>query len=554
MPYDGLVTRKMKEELEEKLIYAKVDKIIQPTKDELILSFRAQKETLRLLLSANAETARTHLTKYSLYKNPAKPFNFCMILRKYLSGAKLLHISQPNNDRILAFSFENSNELGDKENRTLLIEMMGKYSNIILLNSSDTIIDSLKHVDFEISRVREVMPGREYTLPLNAEKKDPFSVTNQEYTTLLAKHQENFLANAFIGICTPAAKYFTETTDSSYAAFSQFIHQKTQAMVFIKNGKPHDFYFCACPVLGTSTQPTSTLSEAIDEVYRYKITQKQLISAKNSLSENVSHLIAKTKKKLDIIDSKLETTKDMEDLKIKGELLSANLYQIKPYTAEVKVCDYYHANSELNIALDPNLSPSQNVQKIFKKYNKLKNTVTACSAQKEELTSDLAYYESLLFEIQNQEYIEDLEEIKEELLAQKLIHSQKTEKKTTQKNYLTYTYENFEILVGKNNLQNDQLTFKIAHKNDLWFHVKNAPGSHTILRTNSQDVSRETLEFAASLAAAHSKLKNSPKVEVDYTEVKNVKKIPGAKPGMVIYVNYKTIYIAPNDHSSSFLR
>jgi len=157
----------------------------------------------------------------------------------------------------------------------------------------------------------------------------------------------------------------------------------------------------------------------------------------------------------------------------------------------------------------------------------------------------------LLFEIQNQESIEDLEEIKEELIAQKLIHAQKTEKKTIQKNYLTYTYNNFEILVGKNNLQNDKLTFKIAHKNDLWFHVKNAPGSHTILRTNSQVVSRETLEFAASLAAAHSKLKNSPKVEVDYTEVKNVKKIPGAKPGMVIYVNYKTIYIEPNAHSSS---
>jgi len=551
MPYDGLVTRKIKEELEEKLIYAKVDKIIQPTKDELVLYFRAQKETLRLLLSANAETARTHLTKYSLYKNPAKPFNFCMILRKYLSGAKLLHISQPSNDRILRFSFENSNELGDKENRTLVIEMMGKYSNIILLNTSDTIIDSLKHVDFETSRVREVMPGRKYVLPLNTGKHDPFTITEKDYNTLLAEQKENFLANTFIGICTPAAKYFAQNTDSSYSAFSKFIHQETQAMLFSKNEQPHDFYFCNCNLPETTAQSVNSLSEAIDEVYRFKITKKQLLSAKNNLAENVSHLITKTKKKLDIISTKLESTKEMEDLKIKGELLSANLYQIKPYSTEVKVYDYYNSNSELNIALDPNLSPSQNVQKIFKKYNKMKNTVAACSEQQEQLTNDLAYYESLLFEIQNQESIEDLEEIKEELIAQKLIHAQKTEKKTIQKNYLTYTYNNFEILVGKNNLQNDKLTFKIAHKNDLWFHVKNAPGSHTILRTNSQVVSRETLEFAASLAAAHSKLKNSPKVEVDYTEVKNVKKIPGAKPGMVIYVNYKTIYIEPNAHSSS---
>lgn len=549
MPYDGLVTRKMKEELSEKLIYAKVDKIIQPTKDELVLYFRAQKETFRLMLSANAENARTHLTKYSLYKNPSKPFNFCMILRKYLSGAKLLQISQPNNDRILRFSFENSNELGDKEIKTLIIEMMGKYSNVILLNSSDTIIDSMKHVDFETSRIREVMPGRKYILPLNADKKDPFTVTEKEYLELLEKNKENFLANTFIGICTPASKFFSETTDSSFSAFSDFINQPSQAMLFFKNNQPHDFYFCA--LSQQNNESISSLSESIDEVYRVKITQKQLASAKNSLAENISHLITKTKKKLDIAETKIQNTKEMEDLKIKGELLSANLYQIKPYSAEVRVYDYYRTNSEINIALDPNLSPSQNVQKIFKKYNKLKNTFSACSLQKEQLSTDLAYYESLLFEIQNQESVEDLEEIKEELIEQKLIHAQKQEKKIIQKNYLTYTYENFEILVGKNNLQNDKLTFKIAHKNDLWFHVKNAPGSHTILRTNSQDVSRETLEFAASLAAGHSKLKNSPKVEVDYTEVKNVKKIPGAKPGMVIYVNFKTIYIEPTVETSS---
>lgn len=542
MPYDGLVTRKIKEELNEKLAYAKVDKIIQPTKDELVLYFRAQKESLRLILSANAENARTHLTKYSLYKNPAKPFNFCMILRKYLSGAKLLQINQPNNDRILFFSFENSNELGDKENKTLVIEMMGKYSNIILLNSSNTIIDSIKHVDFETSRIREVMPGRKYILPLNGDKKDPFTITEQEYSMLINHSDEKFLSNNFIGICTPASKFFNKTTDSSFNAFYNFIHQKSAPALFIKNNQPHDFYFC--PIAEPSV--TSTLSEAIDEVYRVKIEQKQLISAKNALSENITHLITKTKKKLDIVETKLETTKEMNELKIKGELLSANLYQIKPYSAEVKVYDFYNTNSEINIALDPNLSASQNVQKIFKKYNKLKNTLVACSQQKEQLTSDLSYYESLLFEIQNQESIEDLEEIKEELVAQKLIHFQKQEKKNIQKNYLSYKFDNFEIFVGKNNLQNDRLTFKIAHKNDIWFHVKNAPGSHTILRTNSNDVSRETLEFAASLAAAHSKLKNSPKVEVDYTEVKNVKKIPGAKPGMVIYVNYKTIYIEPN--------
>jgi len=546
MPFDGLVTRNICKEFNEKLIYGKVDKIIQPRKDEVILFIRNNRTTYKLLLSINAEIGRAHLTESSLFNNPEKPFNFCMVLRKHLNGAKLTNISQVGNDRIINFTFENSNELGDKETKILIIEIMGKHSNIILTTSKGIILDSAKHIDFEISSVREVMPGRTYTLPSTQEKLDPFSITEKEFNEK-TKETKN-LSKIFTGL---SSKINSENLDT-YKEFESFINKKLSPVIFTDTLEYVDFYFTDLKEYKTSIFFDS-LSLAIDNYYNKKIKNQELKNKKNSLLVVINSLEEKIKKKLSIIDEKIESTKEMEDLRIRGELLSANIYKIKPYDDEITLDNYYD-NSTVTLKLDKNLSPSQNVQKIFKKYTKLKNTLSSCTKQKEELNNELKYIETLSFSINMQSKIEDLEEIEEELIKESLIKKQNSKKKTPSSSYLKFNYKGFNIFVGKNNIQNDNLTFSVARKGDIWFHVKNAPGSHTILKTNNEEIAEDVLEFSASLAAFYSKLKESPKVEIDFTEVKNVKKIPGQKPGMVTYTNYKTIYIEPNDGCSNLLQ
>lgn len=543
MPYDGLVTKNICTELSTLLLGGKIDKIIQPNKDETLLFIRNNRTTYKLLLSANAENARTHLTEIKNIENPLKPFNFCMVLRKYLIGAKLTNVFQPNNDRIINFTFENSNELGDKETKVLIIEMMGKHSNIILVTDTNTIIDSIRHIDFEISSIREVMPGRKYQLPPSQNKLNPFLITKNEYDSTI--NSESKLSSNFTGICTFVSNAFNNL---SFEEFSSFINKKSEPVVFLENNIPKDFYYIPLDIK-YNIKKFDFLSQAIDYFYTYKLENKKIESAKNELAGTVSKLVTKYEKNLEIVNKKLDSTKDMESIRIDGEILSANLYKIKPFDSEVTL-DNYYTGKPIVIQLNPNLTASQNLQSIFKKYNKLKNTQIACSKQKEEITSALNYFESLFYEIYTQKYIEDLEEIKLELMEQGIIKKNTKKKKELPSKPLEFELGNYKVLIGKNNIQNDKLTFHIASKNDIWFHIKNAPGSHTILRLNNipiDNVSYETLNLVASLAAFHSKLKNSSKVEVDYTQVKNVKKIPGAKPGMVIYDNYKTLYVEPND-------
>ena len=541
MPFDGLVTRKVCEEYNEKILCGKVDKIIQPSKDEVIFFIRNNRTTYKLLLCINAQNARTHLTENTSIKNPTKPFNFCMVLRKYLLGAKLINISQVENDRIINFTFENSNELGDKEIKMLIIEIMGKHSNIILTTQKYTIIDSIKHVDFEMSRIREVMPGRSYILPTTQQKENPFKISEEKFNILMNKTLS--ISDNFSGI---SSILNANKELYNYDNFIYFLNKKTEPIIYFNNNSK-DFYFTAIPNL-TIEQTYNSISEAIDIFYNGKLEKQKISTKKNFLLSIVNSNISKVQKKLSIVEEKIKTTDAMENLKKHGELLQANLYRISPYLKEITVEDYYNNCTPLTITLEPTLTASQNIQKIFKKYNKLKNTLTACTSQKLELENELKYLESLIFEIQHYSDIENLDEIEEELTSEGFIKLQKSKKIVIKPTYLQFSYNNFTILVGKNNIQNDKLTFSVAHKSDIWFHVKNAPGSHTILKTNNAtSIPQDVLEFSASLAAFYSKLSASPKVEIDYTEVRNVKKIPGAKPGMVIYENYKTIYIEPND-------
>lgn len=526
MPYDGLVTRTIKNELSDLILLGKIDKIHQPSKDEIIIHIRNNRINYKLLLSSNASNCRAHLTNYDK-PNPPRPFNFCMVLRKYLLGAKLLNISQFSNDRILEFDFENINELGDKESKTLVIEIMGKHSNIILLNNNRNIIDSIKHVDFEMSSVREVMPGRPYEYPPIHDKINPFE-TDKELNE-----------NNYIGISTLG---FNEIKN---IGLSNFINATIEPCIMYQNDKLIDFYFTRPTTIETTIKEYNSMSETIDEYYNTKLNFAALNSYKSELSQLISKQLNKTEKKLKIAQNKIKESSNLEEYKIKGELISANIYRIKPNQETITLENFYDEYKPIELKLNPYITPAQNAQAYFKKYNKLKNTISACSIQEDELSNEIQYLDSILFSIDNANSREDLNLVKDELITSGYIKESKKKEKETTSSYLTFNYMGFEILVGRNNIQNDMLTFKVAMKNDIWLHAKNIPGSHTIIKTQNKELPDEVLEYAASLAALHSKAKNSPKVEIDYTKAVYVKKIHGAKPGMVTYTNFKTVYIEP---------
>jgi len=529
MAFDGLVTRAITYELNSLLIDAKIDKVFQPTKDEILLNIRGKQGNYKLMLSANASNARVHLTT-KIYENPAKPFNFCMLLRKHLTNSKIKNISQISNDRIVKIDLEASNELKDKIMYSLIIEIMGKYSNIILINNTNSIIDSIKHVDFEVSSVREVMPARPYILPDNQGKENPFNISDDS-----SKYSAKFITTNYLGIST----IFANEIEYKNANLIDEINKPISPRAIFENDKIKDFYIYDITHKSYTYKYFDTISEAID-FYSENITHQQKInSIKSELLSTINSTISKLNKKLKITEEKLESAKDADKLKIHGELLSANLYKLKENASSITVYNYYD-NTDIEIPLDINLTPSENLDKIFKKYHKQKNTINACTEQKETILGDLKYYESTLYEIESSESINELTEIKIELIGSA---TKTTTKEKLKIQPLKFNVNGFDIYVGKNNIQNDYVTFKIADKGDLWFHVKNYPGSHTVLKLNKKTPTDDILYEAAKLAATHSKLKNSYTVEVDYTQTKNVKKIPGAKPGMVTYTNFKTIVV-----------
>ncbi|MBQ7668875.1 MAG: NFACT family protein [Clostridia bacterium] len=532
MAFDGLVTRSVVNELNNTILNCKIDKVHQPNKDDVIFVIRSFNKNLKLILSSNATLSRAHLTNM-VYENPEKPFNFCMVLRKHLSGAKITKIEQISNDRIIKFTFENSNELGDRETKVLIVEIMGKYSNIILLTENLTIIDSIKHVDFETSSVREVMPGRKYELPLTDGKKNPFIEQENSNSIIASDITKNYL-----GISTLFAK---EIENNKLNLFDEIV-KPISPCILMKNGEFIDFYIYH--IHEYAVKDFDSISETIDTYFTNKISQDGLKSKKNELLSIVSSSYTKNEKKLKIVMDKLKTTEDMENLRVYGELLTANLYKITENASEITVFNYY-TNEDITIPLDINLSPAGNQKKIFKKYTKLKNTYTACTSQKEEIELELNYLESIFFEIDSAESVDELYDIRLELINSGFIKTTKKAQKIEPSKPIKLIYKDFTIYVGKNNIQNDYLTFDVARKTDIWLHAKNIPGSHTIIKTDNRDVPDDVILYAASFAAKHSKAKNSPKVDIDYTEVKNVKKIPGAKPGMVIYNNFKTVYVEP---------
>lgn len=516
MAFDGLVTRAITHELNILLLDTKIDKIFQPTKDEVLIHIRGKENNYKLLLSANATNARVNITTLN-FENPTKPFNFCMILRKYLTNSKIKNIVQISNDRIIKIDFEASNELKDKKIYSLIIEIMGKYSNIILINDKNTIIDSIKHIDFEISSVREVMPTRPYVLPDIQSKTNPFDISTPEFNNNFKSSDlplAKFIVSNYLGIST----IFANEIEQQKLNFIEEINKPINPCVMFENNIIKDFYIMPITHKNYTVQSFDSISKTVDFYFEHTISVQKINSIKSQLLSTINSTISKLNKKLNIIEEKLNSAKDAEKLRIHGELLSANLYNLKENVSSVTLFDYYN-NQNINLELDINLTPAENLKKIFKSYHKQKNTLSSCEEQKKAIAQDINYYENILYQIENSESINDLEEIKSELISSDS-KTQVKEKSQPQK----FNYNGFDVYVGKNNLQNEFVTFKIADKCDLWFHVKNSPGSHTVLRLNGKVPTDDVIYYAATLAATHSKLKNSYTVEVDYTQARNIKK------------------------------
>lgn len=575
MPFDGIVTKCIVNELNQLLSGGRVEKVFQPENDEIVLLVRSSGKNYRLVASANANYPRLHITT-AQKENPQTPPVFCMLMRKHLGGGKLLGITFHDYERVISINVESVNELGDLSVKRVVVEIMGKYSNIILLNSEDKIIDAVKHIDSDISSVREIMPARQYFLPPAQDKQlpeniSPSALLNSDVTT--AKNIESLLLNSIKGfspytcrdICanagvnskTPLADLLNTDKVNLNSALSNYINK-------IKNNDfepcivyqdinllhPIDFY-CFKPQTGY-IQQYDHLSSALDDFYARRDTNERLGQKKGDVVKIIKNSIDRLEKKISIFTDKLRDVADREKLKLFGELITANIYCIPSGAKSVKVLNYYSENEEyVEIPLNEYRSAQDNAQRYFKQYSKAKSTHINVTKQLQEAQSELQYFESVKTMLDNCSTKQEIDEIRQELIDQGYMRSSSRNSKKKQdkpSSPLEFTSsDGFQILVGKNNRQNDLLTLKTAASYDIWLHTKNIPGSHVIIRTQRQDVPDSTLLEAANLAAYHSSAKMSYNVPVDYTIVKNVKKPSGAKPGMVIYESFKTINVTPDE-------
>lgn len=576
MALDGAFLRHIKQELEEKLLGARVDKIHQPNREELLVAFRTREAAYKVLFSARANSARVHFTTISL-ENPKQPPMLCMLLRKKLQGAKLMAIRQPGLERLLHFDFDAINELGDHVTLTLTMEVMGRYSNIILSDQEGKIIDALKRVDAEMSSQRLVLPGLSYQLPPPQDKLCPLSTTSQQVVRALQDLPRDMeLSKGFLGVlqgvspivCRELAhlvgrgrELTVKTMDEEQYFRAGFFYQQMKDTVEAVSGKPYmvvdlqkkprDFSFLEIHQYGTSAvvKECSTFSELLDEFYRERDKQERMRVRESDLLKLLSTHSERLSRKIGLQRGELERCADRDALRIAGDLISANMYAIPKGAQSVDLPNFYEEGSPLlHIKLDPALTANQNAQKYYKEYRKAKTAEEKLTEQIDLAGKELEYLETVLDALARAETERDLAEIRAELQEQGYLRRprSKKEKPAAVSAPMKFTTsDGFTVLVGRNNRQNDRLTLKTANNNDIWFHTKNIPGSHTVLVTEGREPTPKAMEEAAQLAALHSRAKDSSQVPVDYTQIRNVSKPQGAKPGMVIYVHYKTIYVTP---------
>lgn len=574
MSYDGFVTHSVVSELNETIINGKIDKIYQPEKDEIIIAVRTFNGSYRLLLSASASNARVHLTSVKR-ENPMTPPMLCMLMRKYLCGGTISNISQHGFDRVITIKIKSHNELGDECSYSLVTEIMGRHSNIILMDESNKIMDSAKHIDFTVSAVRQILPGLIYSEPPKQDKKIANNISLTEFMDSVENLADDalmdkFLVNEFIGMSPLLAREIVyrfagnthitrnEIDPALFVVFVSDIFKKlcsniySPSLVLDSDKRPMAFSCIHLSQYDSASvvKENKSISAVIDDYYETRSLRERMNRRSASLLKIIHNNIERCEKKLSIHNNNLIQAVNKDKYKIYGDLITANIYKIKLGMKSIVVDNYYSDNYEsIEIKLDETKSPSQNAQKYYKKYSKLKTAEIYAKEQIEEAEKEKYYLESVAEALENAENSAELNEIRTELEQEgyiKVINIKKKKNQIKSSPLCFVSSDGYEILVGRNNRQNDELTVRMAYSTDLWFHTKQIPGSHTIVRTRGEsDIPESTILEAAKLAAYHSKAKNSSQVPVDYTAIKNVKKPNGAKPGMVIYDHYNTVYVLP---------
>jgi predicted ribosome quality control (RQC) complex YloA/Tae2 family protein len=576
MAFDGVLLNGLLRELKRVLINGRIDRIHQPESDEIHIIIRNHGENHKLLLSASANYPRIHLTKTNK-ANPIAPPMFCMVLRKHLMGSRLMSINQPGFERILELTFETLSELGDLTEKKLVIEIMGRHSNIILTDNDGKILDSIKHVGSNISRVREVLPGKQYISPPSQGKSDPLIAEQDHIESLFTPSESNarperILANSFTGISRTTAEEICRKAlgegkpnchqvsigkkiACAFLDFFSYVREGLFQPVILldEQGKPKDilpFPYGLFP--SKLLKHYQSFSLALDDFFEVRDRVERIHQRTSHLQKVIKNNLERASKKLTILHEEMEKAEKAEVYRLYGELITSNIYNIPSGADLVTLNNYYDPdNAAIEVPMDPTKSPAQNAQSYFKLYNKAKTTIEKHSKFIKETEDEIRYLDSLAEHLNMCTEEADIQEIREELAREGYIRRESRKGKPKQdlvsKPHRFVSSDGFEIFVGKNNTQNDYLTLKMAGSNDLWLHTKVIPGSHVIIKTKGQSVPESTLKEAANLAAFYSKGRASSNVPVDYCPKKNVRKPSGAKPGMVIYDQYKTLYITPSE-------
>ncbi len=578
MALDGIAVRALTKQFYTELIDSKVDKIYQPERDEITVAFRSRTANHKLLLSASSSNPRAHFFSSSK-QNPMSAPMFCMLLRKHLCGGKVIDVCQNGLERCIDFQIESYTELGDLTVKHLIIEIMGRHSNIILTDFDGKILDSIKHIDFTVSSVRQVLPGMSYMPPPPQDKINPLECEYIDIVKAVASADDiktdKFILQSFEGISPLVARELCHRSieggdviastltpdmqkklcDEIFGLFEKIKKDNFSPCVIYDNGgKPIDF--CAFEITQYASVATvkmcENISQAVDAYYVTRDLDERRKQKSASLIKLVSNNIDRCAKKIILLHQTIEDSAGRDKHKMYADLITANLYRIKDGDKVAVVENFYSPECEqITIPLDAAASPQQNAQRYYKKYNKAKAAEQQATKQLRIAEQELEYLESIMQNISLAMTGDDLDEIKSELASEGYISQKskdKRKKQTTPKPMHFVSSDGFDIYVGKNNMQNDYVTMRLANSSDWWFHTKGFAGSHTIIKLGvDKDVPDKTILEAAMLAAHFSSAKNSPKVEVDYTQIKNVKKPSGAKPGMVIYDHYYTIYVEPGE-------
>lgn len=576
MALDGMFLRHIKSELEIALVGSRVDKIYQPNREEIVLSMRNYKDSYKVLISSRANSPRIHITNYSL-ENPKSPPMLCMLLRKKLIGARLTGIVQPGLERVLYLEFDAIDDFGDKVKLTLVTEIMGKYSNLILVDQDGKIVDALKRVDAEMSSQRLVLPGVRYELP---PAQDKTCILNNDSNNILDRLIVSYgnqtvskaLLSCLQGISPVVCREIEHLVNGEelMSVAETCINKKDRLLFYIRrlistvndisgcaymvtdnNNKPIEFSFMGISQYTdfASIKQYDTFSSLLDDFYYERDKIDRMRVKTHDLSKMINNIAEKIERKICLQKSEVEKCKDRDYLRMCADLISANLYRIQKGAESVSLENFYSESIEtVNIKLDPSISPNANAQKYYKEYRKCKTAEQVLKQQISSAESELKYIESVKDSLSRAYNEKEINEIRQELKEQGYVRY--TRNKTKEKALSPIKFkstEGFDILVGRNNIQNDKLTLKDSNNNDIWFHTKDVPGSHTVVVTDGMRPGEQTILEACIIAAFHSKARYSSQVPVDFTQIRHVKKPQGARPGMVIYTNNKTMYVKPDE-------